>query len=357
MKKVLIFHTAIGLGHKSMAENIAAQLKEAGLEVKLADIGSVQRGRFEHIVVAVHKFINLYLPFVWAWLYFWGHYIIYPFRTIIAGFNCAAAKKLISEYNPDLIISTQTTGSAVVAYLKSKRIYKNLFGIAFSDYHLHPYWLYKEADFYLANIIEQKQEMVKKGIAPEKIFVCGMSLKARAVFDGAQVKQKLGISSAEKVILVGSGSLGTGFNEGLITRLLTLPGVKVVVLCGKNEDYKKYLEQKFRGQNILALGFYQPMAELYSIADIFYSKPGGLTTAEALQYGLTMVVTHTLPGQEDQNLKYLLNKNLVEKVSQDILAQARDLLAKQKPAIYSQSLEEIVNPKTSAKAAVLKILS
>ena len=138
---------------------------------------------------------------------------------------------------------------------------------------------------------------------------------------------------------------------------MVLQNVKVVVLCGKNEKYKKYLEEKFRGQNILPLSFYEPMSELYSITDVFYSKPGGLTTAEALQYGLRMVITHTLPGQEDLNLSYLLNKDLVEKVSQDVLAQARVLLARPKPIINSPALEEIVNPKVTAKMAVLRSLS
>ncbi|MFA5991058.1 MAG: glycosyltransferase [Candidatus Doudnabacteria bacterium] len=357
MKKVLILHTSVGLGHKSMAENIAWQLESVGLEVRLADIGQVQRGRFEKVVVAVHQFINLHLPFVWAWLYDWGHYIIYPFRVFIAQFNSGALKKLILEYQPDLIISDHTTSSAVVTYLRRARVYTKQFGIAFSDYHLHPYWLYKGADFYLANIIEQKIEMVRRGISADKIFVCGMTLKPKLVVDVNKVKQKLNIGPEEKVILVGSGSLGTGFKEGLLDELSKMANTKVLVVCGKNEEYKKYLEAKYIQTNILPLGYYSPMGELYALADIFFTKPGGLTVAESLQYNLPTIITHILPGQEQLNLDYLLDKELVEQVSGAVIEQINRAGLRKALLQTNPNVQPIVSPAVTVKSVVLERLN
>ena len=48
-KKILILYTSVGLGHKTLAENIGWQLQQEGMEVKLADIGKVQKGKFEHL--------------------------------------------------------------------------------------------------------------------------------------------------------------------------------------------------------------------------------------------------------------------------------------------------------------------
>lgn len=357
MKKVLILHTSVGLGHKSMAENIAWQLESIGLEVRLADIGQVQRGRFEKVVVTVHQFINLHLPFVWAWLYAWGHYIIYPFRVFIARFNSTALKKLVLEYQPDLIISTQTTSSAVVAYLKRVGVYNKLFGIAFSDYHLHPYWLYTQADFYLTNIAEQKTEMVRRGIPADKIFVCGMTLKPKLVVDVNKVKQKLNIGAQEKVILVGSGSLGTGFKEGLLDELSKMANTKVLVVCGKNEESKKYLEAKYIQTNILPLGYYSPMGELYTLADIFFTKPGGLTVAESLQYNLPTIITHILPGQEQLNLDYLLDKELVEQVSGAVIEQINRAGLRKALLQTNPNVQPIVSPAVTVKSVVLERLN
>ncbi len=355
-KKILILHTSVGLGHKSMAENIAWHLQNAGLEVRLADIGQVQRGRFEKVVVSVHQFINLHLPFVWAWLYAWGHYVIYPFRVFIARFNSTALKKLILEYQPDLIISDHTTSSAVVTYLRRVRVYTKQFGIAFSDYHLHPYWLYKGADFYLANIIEQKTEMVRRGILADKIFVCGMTLKPKLTVDINAVKQKLNIGPQDKVILVGSGSLGTGFKEGLLDTLSKIADTKVLVVCGKNEEYKKYLERKFVNTNILPLGYYSPMGELYAVADAFFTKPGGLTVAESLQYNLPIIVTHILPGQEQLNLDYLLAKGLVVQVAGSVVEQIAQVGERKNNLRSNPNVQPIINPATNVKTAVLGFL-
>jgi len=310
MKKILILYTSVGLGHKFIAQNIGWHLEQAGFEVKLADIGQVQKGSFQKNVVGIHQFINKHLSFIWDWLYDWGYYVVLPFRVSIAGFNSRSAKKLIEDLKPDLIITTQTTASAVVAYLKKRGYYKGLFAVAFSDYHLHDFWLYKEADFYLANIEEQKRAMIVKGVAKEKIFVCGITLKPKIVVDAGVIKSKFGVNNGQRIILIGTGSMGIGFDMEDLRGLSELDNVKIIFACGKNELLKREL-QSLGYPNIVPLSFYQPMDELYAVADIFVGKPGGLSTAEALRWHLPLVVSFTLPGQEKKNVEYLKKNSLI----------------------------------------------
>ena len=324
-KKILIFHTSVGLGHKYIAQNIGWHLAQAGFEVKLADIGQVQSGNFGKIITKIHQFINKHLPFIWGFLYRYGHYPILPFRVLIASFNYEKAKTFIDDFNPDLVISVHTTASAIVAYLKRKGLYKNKFAIGFSDYHLHPYWLYKEADFYLANIEEQKQQMVNKGFNPATIFVCGITLKPKINVNAADIRSKLGIKETERVVLIGTGSLGIGFKPADLQELLSFENIKIIFACGKNIALFNELKN-LNQPNIIPLSFYEPMAELYAIANIFVGKPGGLSTAESLQWILPLIVTFTLPGQEELNVDYLeprklilVNKgNLVQLVKQEL---------------------------------------
>jgi len=334
--KILILHTSVGLGHKSIAENIGYYLSAAGYEVRLADIGKVQEGKFEKIVVGVHQFINKRLPFVWGWLYRWGHYVILPFRVFIAGFNYKLAKSFIDDFHPDLIISTQTTSSAVAAYLKKQKLYTGKFGIAFSDFHLHKYWLYNEADFYLVNISEQEQEMLRVNIAKEKIFICGIILKPKLFVDTAAVKNRLGIKDGDQVILIGTGSLGIGFRKKNLESMLKIEKAKIVFLCGKNKKLFEDLN-KLNLPNLIPLKFYQPMDELYAIADIFVGKPGGLSTAESLRWNLPLVVCYTLPGQEEKNLAYLSRRRLVINRPEDLAASVGQEL---KTGEFRQSLKQ-----------------
>ncbi len=359
-KKILIFHTSVGLGHKVIAENLAGAFKAQGAEVRLADIGEVQKGKFQRAVVAVHSCINRRLPFVWAFLYRFGHYPILPFRVFIAGFNCKSALGLINQYRPDLIITTQTSASAVVAYLKQKGLYGGLFGIAFSDFHLHPYWLYGQADFYLANTAEQKREMANTDVAAEKIFVCGMSLPQKPKVDPSPIRQKLNIGPDEKVALVASGSLGLGVKQGLLEALSLLPRTKVIAVCGKNTQLFNELRGLFpENSPVIILGFYKPMAELYAIADVFLSKPGGLSTAEALQFHLPVLVTHMLPGQEKLNYEYLVAKKLVmPQPANAALAAAEELRTGsfRKSLSSNKNVNQLLLGETRCEEAVFKML-
>jgi len=48
-------------------------------------------------------------------------------------------------------------------------------------------------------------------------------------------------------------------------------------------------------------------------ADLLITKPGGLTSSEALAKGLPMIITNPLPGQEERNSHYLLKQGTAER--------------------------------------------
>lgn len=328
-KKILILYTSIGLGHKYIALNIAHHLEKAGFEIKLADVLQVQSGPMVKIGEWFHSLINRRFPFIWRWLYFSKLFstVTMPLRVPLAGRNLGNIKKQVDEFHPDMVIATQTSASAPMAYMKQHNMFNGKFVIAFSDYHFHPYWHYEAADLYLVNIKEQADELLRLGVATEKIAVCGITLKPQTQTDPEAVKQKLGLTG-KQVVLMSSGSLGIGFPEHLMLRFAKLlgqadPSYRLVVVCGKNEAVKQDLEKKSQEQNlpITVLGFYEPMAELYSITKVFLTKPGGLTVAEALRDDVQMLVTHFLPGQEELNYKYLIGHNLMHQIPQPMTAE------------------------------------
>ncbi len=331
MKKILILYTSVGLGHKFIAENIAYHLEQAGYQILLHDILQVQEGMLVNFGTWLHSFINRRLPFVWRWLYFSNlvNFISLPLRVPLAKGNSQNLEKIVNEFKPDCILSTQTTASAATASLIEQKKFAGKLVIAFSDYHLHKFWLYPQADFYLANIEEQKQEMIKLGIDENKIAVCGITLRPMEPIAKQVVKQNIGIqanqNSNEKIVIFGSGSLGIGFNVELLKsylqKLVTIDSaVNVLVLCGKNESLKHELI-KLNLPNVFPLGFYKNPSELYQIGDILLTKPGGLTIAEALQAGIKIQITHTLPGQEEPNYEYLLKNKLVYPVPEPLTAE------------------------------------
>jgi processive 1,2-diacylglycerol beta-glucosyltransferase len=319
MKRILIFHTSVGLGHKIIAQNIAHYLEAAGHTVCLQDVIQAQNQTSISWFISLQQFINKRIPIIWQWLYDWAYIPTLPFRIPVAKFHSGEIKKIIDGFKPDLVISTQTSSSAAVAYLKKKGNYTGRFGIAFSDYHFHPFWIYPGADFYLTNIVEQAVPMMKAGIKPSTIRHIGITLKPQRLVDVGSVKRRFQINDKDRVVLIGTGSLGTRANPTFIAELVQelhkqgddkALSIKVIISSGRNEIFKEKLEAILEDKAII-LGYHTPMDELYAITDFFVTKPGGLSIAEGLQWKLPILITHWLPGQEKQNYEYLKNHTLI----------------------------------------------
>jgi processive 1,2-diacylglycerol beta-glucosyltransferase len=60
-----------------------------------------------------------------------------------------------------------------------------------------------------------------------------------------------------------------------------------------------------------------------AISDLMISKPGGVTTSEALAMELPIFIFNPLPGQEEDNANYLLETGLAVLAEND-----RDLISK-----------------------------
>jgi processive 1,2-diacylglycerol beta-glucosyltransferase len=57
------------------------------------------------------------------------------------------------------------------------------------------------------------------------------------------------------------------------------------------------------------------MHELMSVADLIVSKPGGLTSSEALALGRPLFILNPIPGQEAANSDFLLERGAAGKVN------------------------------------------
>jgi processive 1,2-diacylglycerol beta-glucosyltransferase len=218
---------------------------------------------------------------------------------------------LIINKHYDVIITTQVTASAIVSYLKKKDMYQGRFVVTFSDFHLHPYWLFDNVDFYLANVQEQKDEMVAQGIRAEKIAVCGITIPEPKLFNKEDLRKKYGLSEGENMVLVLGGGRGLGIDTEMISEIAKAKA-QIFVVCGMNEELKNNLEKFYSNNtNVRIFGFVEDLPELYSIARIVVTKPGGLTIAECLSYKLPILISSYIPGQERLNYDYLVENSLI----------------------------------------------
>ena len=109
--------------------------------------------------------------------------------------------------------------------------------------------------------------------------------------------------------------------EILLTELLSMrEPAQVVAIAGKSEELKGKLEKLAKKASathphvkIHPIGFTRQMDDYMAAADLLISKPGGMTTSEAMARGLPMCVVNPIPGQEERNSDHLLEAGVAIK--------------------------------------------
>ena len=135
------------------------------------------------------------------------------------------------------------------------------------------------------------------------------------------------------MLLVLSGGFGMGPVGDIVAQLDRVEKeFQVLVVTGRNEEMRRELAAVDRRHPTHVLGFADNMQELMAVSDLAISKPGGLTTSEALAMGKPLFILNPIPGQEAANSDFLLERGAATKVNrvEDLPFRLGQLLASKK---------------------------
>lgn len=137
--------------------------------------------------------------------------------------------------------------------------------------------------------------------------------------------------------------------------------LQVIVVCGKNEKLRQRALEVPAKHPTRVLGFATNMQELMAIADVILTKPGGLTTSEALALGKPLIILNPIPGQEAANSDFLLEEGAAVKVNclEDLPFKVTTLLASGKLVPMSRAARALGRPHaaTAVCSAILDRLN
>jgi processive 1,2-diacylglycerol beta-glucosyltransferase len=200
-----------------------------------------------------------------------------------------------------------------------------------TDFGVHAYWYHDEVDLYLVGHEDIKQEMVRRGISEDRIRVTGIPISPKfgETSDPASNRQRLRLDPNKKTILLMGGSRGLGSLSEVVQNLKTIPlDFQTIVVCGRNKKVHKQIMQQTSGlKEFKVFGYIKDLSWVMGAADILISKPGGLTTSEALAKQLPMVLTDPIPGQEERNVQFLTRHHVarVARTKEDLIHIVSDL--------------------------------
>jgi len=97
-----------------------------------------------------------------------------------------------------------------------------------------------------------------------------------------------------------------------VEELLKNPDFTVSVVAGRNAKLKEALENAFKdaGDKVKVYGFVHDMDELIIQHDVAVVRGSPNVLMECINCGVPVIITGTLPGQEEGNIDFVLNNDL-----------------------------------------------
>ena len=315
--KTLVTYVPAGSGHEKAAEAICTTLRENDPSAETILLNGLdgmsawyQWSFTQGYLDMIHR-----MPVLWGAAYHlldirdlaWAAYKLHRIS------NASHGKKLetiLERYRPDAVVGTHFFPMEVAAYLKTKgRIQARLITVI-TDFLPHSVWISPGIDRYAVAAEWTREELLRRGVAPEKIQVTGIPIHPKFSRKGnrQELAKKLGLRVDQWTVLIGAGGFGTGPVDRLVDTFARISEpLQILVVTGKNTALLRRLEaaRERSHHNVVLYGFVDNMDELMDVSDLMVTKPGGLSCAEAMAKGLPMLLNSPIPGQEARNARLL----------------------------------------------------
>ncbi|MDD2269633.1 MAG: glycosyltransferase [Eubacteriales bacterium] len=324
--RVLILSVTVGQGHNKTAQAIGDQLSTLGIEYTILDtldyISKALATTNEQVyLLGIKK--ELGQPYASVYSAAENRKKSKDVLSLTRTLNYMMGHKLlkfIDAYAPDVIISTHIYPPMMLDTLKQRGMLDIPCIAVETDYLIHPFLEESTRNEYLVTASPLlNMQAYRKGFKKEQILPFGIPV--RSVFNQKEAKQpvrkRLGLAPDKFTILMMGGSMGFGKMEESVQLLDKMNlDMQFIIVCGSNKNsYEKLTALKLR-KKAMIVGFVDNIHNLMDAADIILTKPGGLTTSEALVKQLPMILCDPIPGHEERNVEFFLNNGVAMTVSE-----------------------------------------
>lgn len=249
-----------------------------------------------------------------------------PFRTWIHQFTASNLRSLIETQAPDVVICTHAFPCGVMAEYKKQFADSPPVVAVVTDFAVHSFWIHRNIDGYAVATDEMRHALIARGVRHERIIVSGIPVGRNFAATGEAVgslRDRLGLPQDRHIALMMAGGLGIGPLEIMMDALNAVPEpISAVVIVGRNPSLQRRVLKSAQHVTypLRVERFVHNVYDYMHASDVLLTKPGGLTTAEALVARIPMILFKPLPGQEERNTRYLVERKAASRARS-----ARDL--------------------------------
>jgi processive 1,2-diacylglycerol beta-glucosyltransferase len=200
----------------------------------------------------------------------------------------------VKHFKPDVVLCTHYLPLELLGHRQKERSTRAPMTVSvITDFEAHALWMDSCVDLYCVAAEETKARLVARGASADNIIATGIPIAGKFASkpDVKAVRKTCGLRDDQRVLLVLSGGFGMGPVAEILEELDKVPKeFQTVVVTGRNEELRRELAAQDRKHPTHVLGFASNMHELMAIADLVITKPGGLTSSEALAMGKPLFI-------------------------------------------------------------------
>lgn len=311
MTRVLILTASYGSGHNVAAHSLAAAFERAGAAVTIVDhFRDLVHPTFERLSRALYYWVLRRAPLAWGAAYALGDWMTSDSMLAFGATRLGAGRlvRLLQGLAPDVVVTVHATPSVAMASLVERGVRVPPHTTVVTDFVAHSQWIAPHVERYCVAAEEVKHDFVARGIAPARIVVTGVPVRAEfeTPVDPAAARAAFGLSPRLPVVLAMAGAQASLGRLPDVTRALarTPRALQGVVIAGTDPRVETAVRTLTRGTTIRTLGYVRDIHRLMAAADVLVTKAGGMTLAEAMAVELPLVLYGALPGQERRNERF-----------------------------------------------------
>jgi len=295
--RVVVFSARVGAGHDAVADELAARLREAGVEVDRQDFLDALPGPLARVFLDSYRRMLSSAPWSWTALY-----AALDRRSMVNGqarlFTALAGRAMRRRVPPGtaVAVATYPLAAQVLGRLRGSGRLRTPAVTYLTDFSVHRLWVAEGVDRHLAVHPVPGAEAVAEGAAG----VCVVSPVVDRRFvpvtprTRAAARVRWGLPAEGRLALLVGGSWGAGELERTVADIeATGTGTTCVVVCGRNED----LRERLLAAGVRHVhGWVDDMPGLMHAADVLVQNAGGISVLEAVASGLPVITYRSIPG-------------------------------------------------------------
>ncbi|MEG2893788.1 MAG: glycosyltransferase [Clostridium sp.] len=321
--KILALTVSAGNGHNKAAESIKDYLTSHfdNIEVEIFDTLKYINPVLDKVVVGSYLTSVKNTPSLYGKLYEYAETedAVSNISGFVNDILSIKLKKLLARKKPDLVYCTHPFPVEMLSILKRKHKVDIPVVAILTDYAPHSFWFYNHIDAYVIPHEDFIPEVREKGVAKSSIYPLGIPIQDNFLepMDSKSIREELGLDPDKLTLLLMGGGLGLGHLPDIYKELcFSSLDLQFIICAGNNTKLKNQLEQLQSRtlKKTIIYGYTNDIHRLMSASDLLVSKPGGLTISETLVKGLPLIITSTIPGQEEKNADYLVNNGIAARI-------------------------------------------